>query len=171
MKKSTRKQFLSLGIGAAASALLIPPSLLAQDRGRPEQLPPEIVKKFVGASHGNLPVVKELLAEHPTLIYASWDWGGGDFESCIGAAGHVGNREMAQFLIEKGARANLFTLCMLGELALLKPILKAYPAWATAIGPHGFTMLHHAIKGGEQAEGVRELLESLGAKETQVKLS
>ena len=55
------------------------------------------MSKFVGASHGKFDVVKELLAEYPNLIYSKWDWGGGDFETGLGAASHVGNKEVAQF--------------------------------------------------------------------------
>jgi hypothetical protein len=35
-------------------------------------------------------------------------------------------------------------------------------------GPHGFTMLHHALKGGEGALKVAEYLKSLGATETKI---
>ena len=30
--------------------------------------------------------VKQMLDEHPLLLNAAWDWGGGDFETAIGAA-------------------------------------------------------------------------------------
>ncbi len=45
---------------------------------------------MVGASHGNVARVKELLARRPALARVSWDWGYGDWETALGAASHVG---------------------------------------------------------------------------------
>jgi hypothetical protein len=51
-----------------------------------------LVQQFVGNAHGDLNSVKELLAQEPGLIHACWDWGGGDFETGLGAASHMGRR-------------------------------------------------------------------------------
>jgi hypothetical protein len=61
------------------------------------------------------------------LLYARYDWGNGDFEEAIEGAGHVGNKEIANYLIEQGARVNLFVLTMLGKTNLVKPVLDEYP--------------------------------------------
>jgi hypothetical protein len=50
---------------------------------------------MVGASHGNLARVNELVLAHPALANAAWDWGFGDWETAIGAASHVGNKQIA----------------------------------------------------------------------------
>jgi hypothetical protein len=50
------------------------------------------------------------------------------------------------------------------------PMLEAFPSTLHAKGPHGFTLLHHAIEGGDEALAVKEYLESLGAKEKKVAL-
>jgi hypothetical protein len=68
--------------------------------------------------------VKELLEQYPNLIYSRYDWGNGDFEEAIEGAGHVGNKEIAQWLIEKGARPNLFVMTMLGETAIVKSVIE-----------------------------------------------
>jgi hypothetical protein len=47
-----------------------------------------------------------MLAELPTLLYATWDWGNGDFETALEGAGHVGNKEIANYLI--GLEQNQF---------------------------------------------------------------
>jgi hypothetical protein len=39
--------------------------------------------------------VKTLLQEFPTLLYATWDWGGGDFETALEGPGRVGTKEIA----------------------------------------------------------------------------
>ncbi len=82
--------------------------LLAQDTmkpAKPAQLAPELVKEFVRVGHNNLPEVQRMLKEHPGLLNASWDVGGGDFETALEGAGHVGDREIAEYLIGQGARA------------------------------------------------------------------
>jgi len=135
-----------------------------------EKLDPEVVKDFVGNCHGNFTRVKELYLQNPRLIFASHDWGSGDFENGIEAAGHTGHKEIADFLLEKGARVNFFTLCMLGKTDAVKAILKDFPQMVNTKGPHGFTPLHHAIQGGVASAEIKKILESLGAKEDKILL-
>jgi hypothetical protein len=130
----------------------------------------DVVKAFVAAGHNDLSKVKEMLAEEPNLIYASYDWGNGDFEEAIEGAGHVGDKEIANYLIEQGARPNLFVLTMLGQSHLVLPILETYPALIHAKGPHGFTLLHHAKVGGEVAKDIRDYLLEKGLEETKYKI-
>ena len=40
----------------------------------------------------------------PSLAKAAWDWGFEDWEDPLGAASHVGNHEIAEYLIGHGAR-------------------------------------------------------------------
>lgn len=135
-----------------------------------DQLPPEKVKEFVIAGHGDISKVKVMLQELPTLLYATWDWGGGDFETALEGAGHVGNKEIANYLIDLGARTNLFVLTMLGKTGIVIPYLDAFPGYLTARGPHGFTFLHHAQKGGEDSKELLEYFQSKGLKETKTQL-
>ena len=74
------------------------------------------------------------------------------------------------FLLEKGARADIFVLTMLGKTDIVKSMLKDYPALIYASGPHGFILLHHAQKGGKDAEVLFNHLQNLGLKETFKKL-
>jgi len=107
--------------------------------------------------------VKELLAQEPGLLNATWDWGGGDFETALGGAGHMGRKDIAEFLINKGSRMDIFVATMLGKLDVVKAMLTAYPELIASKGPHGLTFLHHARKGGEAAVPLLQYLESLGA--------
>jgi len=134
------------------------------------QLDKELVKTFVGASHTDMEKVKPLLEEHPNLLNAAHDWKYGDFETGLGAAQHVGYKELATYFIEKGAQANIFTAALFGQMEILKPFLTAYPAALNARGPHGYTLLHHANKGGDGALEVKEYLLALGAVETKYPL-
>jgi hypothetical protein len=122
---------------------------------------PELVREVVGASHRNLERVRELVTQHPALATATWDWGFGDWESALGAASHVGNREIALFLIESGARPDLFAFTMLGDLAAVKAMIEAHPGIQRTKGPHSIPLLAHARAGGDAAKPVYEYLESL----------
>ena len=146
----------------SAGLFLAPNTILGQDK--PAAYQKEIVKSFVGASHSNLDKVKELLSEYPNLIYSSWDWGGGDFETGIGAGGHVGHVELVNFLLDQGARPTIHALTMLGKTNLVKPILEEYPQLINSAGPHGFTLMHHAERGGQAAAGLLRYLEEKQAK-------
>jgi hypothetical protein len=152
------------------TALIVPTLAVhaQQEPERPPQIAQDIVKEFVGVSHGKFDRCKEMLENNKQLLHVSYDWGGGDFESGIEAAGHVGNTEIATYLLSKGARYNVYLACMLGHLDTVKNILTFNPGLLNSKGPHGFTMLHHARKGGEAAKAVEAYLTSLGAKDTKI---
>lgn len=121
----------------------------------------KLVEEFVGVSHGNFERVKDLLIQEPALINATWDWGGGDFETALGAASHMGNKVIAKYLLEHGARIDIFAAAMLGQLEMVKAALLAYPDAIDIPGPHGIPLIDHAEAGGEDAKAVVEYLNSL----------
>ncbi|MES2005116.1 MAG: ankyrin repeat domain-containing protein [Bacteroidota bacterium] len=165
-----RKEFLQT-VSLSATGLLAPAFVFSQTQTQtPEPLPDTLVKEFVIAGHGNFDKTKQLLTETPNLLYATHDWGKGDFETALEGAGHVGNKEIANFLIEKGARTNLFVLTMLGKTNLVKSFLETFPSFINARGPHGLTLLHHAQKGGEPAKELLDYLTGKGLKETKIAL-
>jgi len=123
---------------------------------------PAVVKEMVAVSHGNVARVRELLQQHPELAKASWDWGYGDWETALGAASHVGNRPIAELLLENGAPPTLFSATMLGQLEIVKMFITASPGLQRMRGPHGLTLMLHARQGGPQAAAVVKFLESLG---------
>ncbi len=161
----TRNSFLRKSF-MATSGLFTAPLWLSAQQDKPAPLNVDEVKEFVGASHGKFDRVKEMLQANPMLLHASYDWGGGDFESGIEAAGHVGNKEIATYLLGKGARYNVYLACMLGHLDIVKSVLTSNPGLLNSKGAHGFTMLHHAQKGA--ANQVEEYLKSLGAVQTKM---
>lgn len=128
---------------------------------RPEPLAPERVMEFVLAAHRSLDEVKSLLAHEPNLVNATWDWGGGDFETALGGAAHTGQREIALYLLENGARLDIFAAAMLGKLEIVKAAVSDNPQTIHVPGPHGIPLLVHARMGGETAEPVLTYLESL----------
>ena len=160
-------------LAAGSTLLLARPGLSIEPGAPPSAAPPavpdtfpaepaELVRETVGASHGNLARVRELVEARPALARATWDWGYGDYESALGAASHVGNREIAELLIAHGARPDLFSATMLGQLDVVKAWIAASPGIQKIAGPHGITLLSHAKAGGERALPVLRYLETLG---------
>jgi hypothetical protein len=117
---------------------------------------------MVTVAHGNVARVKALIARHQTLAKAAWDWGFGDWESALGAASHVGNREIAEFLLANGARPSIFSAAMLGQLGVVRAFVTASPGTQRIHGPHSITLLKHALAGGAQAKAVADYLMSIG---------
>jgi hypothetical protein len=169
----SRMSVLKATGGALMAATVLPAfgEMKMQDPDRWPQVPdfpqphpeldPKLVKKFVIAAHGNLEVVKEMLEAYPGLLNATWDWGNGDFERAIEGAGHMGNREIAEYLISRGARMNMFCAAMLGDLGYVKAALASHPHLKDSLGPHGIPLLAHAKAGKDQAKPVLDYLESL----------
>ena len=124
--------------------------------------PPELVREMVLVSHFDLKRVKELVSARPSLARAAWDWGFGDWEDGLGAASHVGNRPIAEYLISMGARPSLFSATMLGQLDVVKAFVTAQPGVQRIRGPHSISLLAHAKNGGAAARPVFDYLQSLG---------
>lgn len=140
--------------GESSGTSAIPSTFPSQD--------PERVRAVVGASHGRIEEVRSLLKESPALATATIDWGFGDWETALGAASHVGNREIAALLIDHGARPDIFTFAMLGQLEVVKSYIEASPGIQKIRGPHGFTLMHHAKQGGARSEAVVAYLTQVG---------
>ena len=122
------------------------------------RLEPDLVEEFVGKAHVDLDRTRELLVAHPGLLNATWDWGGGDWETGLGGAAHMGRRDIAQFLVDEGARFDLFAAAMLGHLDAVRAVVEHRPEIVGALGPHGIPLIAHAEAGGEEAAEVLEFL-------------
>jgi hypothetical protein len=152
----SRRSFL-----AAASTLI--PAAAAADVIRADfpSHEPELVQEMVVVSHNNFARVKELVGRQPALAKVSFDWGFGDWETPIDAASHMGNREIAEFLIANGARPTLFSAAMLGQLDVVKAAIAASAGVQRVKGPHSITLLRHAIAGGPKAQAVVDYLKTV----------
>ena len=166
MQTDRRRLILGLGTLALTAALprarstfATPPTAAPTDFLHQD---PELVQAVVGASHFDFDRVRELVELRPELARAAWDWGFGDWETALGAASHTGRREIAEYLMSQGARANLFTFAMLGHLGAVQALIAAQPGIQSVPGPHGITLLSHAHAGGEKALPVVQYLERLG---------
>ncbi len=167
----SRKNFIRASL-ASSAGLFVPSFAQAAklDFQQTDPIDPAIVKEFVLKAHTDFAVVKSLLEQYPHLLNATVDWRDGDFESAIGAMAHMGFIDQVKFMIEKGARFDIFALALLGQTALVKSLLDFYPNMLNAIGPHGFTLLHHAKLGGKDAEELYEYLTTKGLTQERIKV-
>ena len=159
---------------SGAPGVSLPPRVQLQStQARPKRpsLPLEKVQTIVGQAHRSLAQVKDLVDVHPMLANASWDWGGGDFETPLQAAAHTGQREIAEYLLRKNARPDLFAAAMLGDLDVVRAAFVKNPRTHEIPGPHGFTLLHCAKQGGEPAKEVFDWLIGRGAVALQLPLT
>ena len=170
MPLSRRHFVLSLGAvslvpaDAAAQGPPLPPAIAPADAFPAQD--PNLVREIVGASHGNLARVREAVEKQPALARASVDWGFGDWETCIDAAAHVGNKPIAELLLAHGARPTIFSAAMMGQLDVVKAFIAARPGIHKTHGPHGITLMAHARAGGNDAAPVVEYLKGLGDADT-----
>ncbi len=154
-----RKDFIK-NTSFGFAGLIIGTNLISSQNEKPPPIEKEMVNEFVRVAHFDLNKVKELFDENPSLLHSAWDWGGGDFETAVGAAGHMGNKEIVNFFLGKGARMNLFVAAMMGKLNIVKAIIESFPEQINSKGPHGLSLIHHAEKGGEEALPVLDYLKS-----------
>ncbi len=123
-----------------------------------QRLEPSLVEEFVGKAHGDFQRVKQLLDQEPELVNAAWDWGDGDWETALGAAAHVGRRDIAEYLLERGARLDIFAATMLGYIEIVRAFVAQRPDSLSLLGPHGIPLIAHAEVGGAEAAEVLAFL-------------
>jgi ankyrin repeat protein len=121
-------------------------STVESNQARSDSLSQEQVKPFVLAAHWDLEQVRRMLVEEPALLDACLlEWN----ERPIEAAGHTGNRPIAEFLLDQGAPMNIFCAAMLGEIDKVRDYLATDSALASANGVHGISLLAHAAMSGK----------------------
>ncbi len=184
----SRRTFASLGAGLALGSAANLASAADQPHGNPhktvagpteapfqrdyappgfkpswkkQQLNRQLVQDFVIYAHGDLAMTQRLLEKEPALLNATMDWGGGDWETGLGGASHMGRRDIVTFLLSRGARIDLFCAAMLGQLEAVRAFLTLQPKLIDAKGPHGLTLHFHAQVGGKEAEPVLAYLQSI----------
>lgn len=136
--------------GPACLALAQNSSAPAEPK-RPAPFESTLVNRFVRAGHSDLAQVRQLLADQPNLVHAAWDWGSGDFETALGGAAHMGNREIVRHLLDVGARIDAFAAAALGETDIVTSLVRFSPGIANVRGPHTLSLMHHVGHGGRVA--------------------
>lgn len=111
-----------------------------------EPVSQELVEPFVLAAHGNFAKVQELYEQHPEMLNVPW----AKFdETALQASSHMGRREIAQYLLSKGAPLNICAAAMLGMQAEVAAFLAQDASLANARGAHGIPVLFHAAMSGQ----------------------
>ena len=144
-----RIQFLKSSL--IASSFFMLPKVNWGQSAKEEHISLAEIKEFVFAAHKDFEKTKSMVEKNPLLLNCTNQAKRGDFETALGGASHMGRTDIAQMLVAKGARMDLFNLTFLGYTDLVKSILKDNPQYLTAPGPHGFSLLHHANV-GQQTE-------------------
>jgi hypothetical protein len=126
-----------------------------------KQINRQMLQDFVIFAHSDLAMTKTLLEREPALLNGAMDWGAGDFETALGGASHMGRHDIVEYLLERGARIDLFCAAMMGHLEAVKSFLTSQPALIDAKGPHGFSLHFHAQVGAERSAAVLEYLQSV----------
>lgn len=171
MEPSTRRSFLATGSIAVVSGVALGHK---GHRGSVEEIgiqgavsegfdghdDPDQIREFVGACHGRMARVEELLKLNPNLSKASWDWGFGDYESGIGACSHTGQIAIIELLLRHGARPTIFTLATLDKIAAVRGFIESMAGAREIEGPHSISLYRHAQAG--KATRVMKYLEGVG---------
>lgn len=157
-----RRKFLKQSMTLVFAATAIPSiagswsgSDSAYNNEKKPPLAADMVLEFVRVAHLDLAKVKEMVEKEPLIVNACWDWGGGDFETALGGASHIGRREIANYLMDHGARKDIFCSAMLGDRELVQTFIQTNPGIANVDGPHGYSLLYHvAISGDTKIAGM-----------------
>jgi ankyrin repeat protein len=118
---------------------------------------PDLIEQFILAAHGNFARVQELYFQHPAVLNVKFE----KFdENALEAAGHMGRRDIAEWLLDQGAPITIYAAAMLGETNRVAAFLEEDASSAGQPGVHGFSVLFHAALGGKIE--IAELLEASG---------
>src|SRR5947209_20486402 len=108
--------------------------------------PKDLVREFVLAAHANLPRVQELYEQDPPLLNCKVP----EFdENALEAAGHMGRRDIADYVLEQGAPLTIYAASMLGQRDAVERFLAEDPELAKRPGVHGFSVMYHAALSGD----------------------
>lgn len=116
-----------------------------------------LIDECVSSAHGNFQRVREIIDAHAELVDKPAQWG----ETPLQAASQMGRRDMAEYLLAKGAKLDFFAACMLGRFDDVVGFLEADPGLALGSGVHGLPSLYFAAVGGQPR--IAELLLGRGA--------
>ena len=157
-----RKKFIQQGLLMGGTALLAP-NLVQANFHNESLFNPDEINEFVSAAHNDADKTRKMVDQNPLILNCASQISRGDFETAIGGASHMGRQDIADILVQRGARLDIFNLTFLGYTEVVKNLIEVSPHYLNAYGPHGFTLLHHAKVGNHP--DFANWLENKGLKE------
>ncbi len=102
--------------------------------------------QFILECHSDLDSVKRKLGVAPSLANA---YNAATIESALGAAGHMGRADIAEYLLSHGAKPELAAAAMLGRKDEVAAALKQDASLARSGGAHNIPLAFHAAMSGD----------------------
>lgn len=131
----------------------------------PQNISQEEANQFIIFCHSDLESVKTKVTEKPEIVNV---YNPQAHETALGAAGHIGRRDIAEFLLDNGAVLELAAAAMLGMRDEVTEWLSQDATLAASGGAHNIPVAFHAAMSGDTE--IMQLLWDHGAEE-QVKNS
>lgn len=110
------------------------------------ELTQDAIDEYISRAHDDLDYIREMTQQFPELVYAVDSHGD---ETAVGAATHMGNRAIVQFLLDAGAPLHISTAAMMGWRDTVAAMLAKDPAQAQAKGAHDYAMLYFVALSGD----------------------
>lgn len=104
------------------------------------------IAEFVLAAHNDFTKVQELHRQNPALLNACYTKFN---ETALQAAGHMGESDIANYLLASGAPLNVFVAAMLGNVEWVREFLQKDPQLANGKGVHQISLFYHAALSGK----------------------
>jgi len=118
-------------------------------------IPVELQTLVTGASHGRLSTVRAKVQEDARLVFSTSAQG----EVAVEACGHVGNREILAFHLDRGAPMSVCTSIAAGALDRTRALLAENPGSVHERGPHDYAAMWYPAIGGGNVEAAEILLD------------
>ncbi|WP_428267644.1 ankyrin repeat domain-containing protein, partial [Haliangium sp.] len=111
--------------------------------------------RFVGLGHAQFDELRRQLDAEPRLVHALAT----TTEMAVDAASHTGRRDIADYLLARGAPYPMATAVLRGNRAEVAALFDRAPARIHERGPHDFALLWYPVLGGGDLEMAELLLE------------
>jgi ankyrin repeat protein len=111
-------------------------------------LPYILINDFVTTAHFDPEKTKRMLKQIPDLLYARASWDEIAVEGCT----HLGNEQLAQFLLDAGSPLSVCTATMFGLTNEVKDMIDKNPYTINDRGPHDFPLIWYTAIGKQKLD-------------------
>ncbi|MEM7133761.1 MAG: ankyrin repeat domain-containing protein [Chloroflexota bacterium] len=104
------------------------------------------IDEYIRHAHGDFSYVQKMTKQFPDLVHAVDSYGD---ETAIGAATHMGERKIVQYLLDAGAPLDISTAAMMGWRDKVADFLAKDPTLAKRKGVHSYALLYFVAQSGD----------------------